>query len=459
MAVSVPSRSQVSLRATNHFRPNSEGKKTSRRAAGTIAGLALSLLLAISATELRTEGRDGLSVLFAALALCAACVVALKAVPHLVRKALRERWTLEYEFTREGAIYLLMTALIAIAAVNTGNNLLFMILAILLAGMLVSGVLSKAVLGGLSLDLALPEHVFAGEPVRAAMTIQNTKRIIPSFSLTVTASRRKIKKALGAGGSSAVLDRSILTAPVYAPFVPARGLVREEVELRFSRRGRYEDDGFEVSSKFPFSILRRKRIIASKRQILVLPPVQAASEVTATLPTARGDIDSLHKGQGADLYGLRNYQAGDPAKHVDWKATAKTQKLMVRQFTREDDRRLAIFFDPVVEELSGSARARFERAVELCARLAWQASEEGSLLQFTGGTLCTALAPASETVYPVLEELAVIEPTPSGGPKSKIAPEPLPPLLSSSADNLVIFTLRPEAFSAIPVHARVINPA
>lgn len=404
---------------------------------------------------MRADGRDLLSVLFAALALCAAGVVAVKAVPHLARKVLRERWAIEYEFTREGAIYLGITALIAIAAVNTGNNLLFMILAILLAGMLVSGVLSKAVLSGLRLELVLPEHIFAGEPIRAVITIQNKKRIIPSYSLTVSAGRRKRKKTPGTGTHKEDLGRSVLTVPAYAPFVPAHGFVREEVKLCFPRRGRYEDDGFEVSSKFPFSILRRKRALPSLRQILVLPPVKPAAASAITLPTLQGEIEGLEQGHGADLYGLRDYQAGDPAKHVDWKATAKTQKLMVRQFAREEDRRLAIFFDSAVGELTESARGRFERAVELCARLAWQASEEGSLLQFMGGTLKTPLRPASEIIYPVLEELAVITPILAGSPESGM--EPISPPPSPPADTLVIFTLRPAVFSSMS--ASVISPA
>lgn len=443
MAGSIPSRALASNRpASRHG------------AAGTIAGLALSLLLAVSSAGMRAQGHGLLSVLLAALALCTAGVVAVKAVPHLARRVLRERWSIEYEFTREGAIYLGMTALIAIAAVNTGNNLLFMILAILLAGMLVSGVLSKAVLSGLSMELALPEHVFAGEPARAVMTIQNTKRIIPSYSLTITAGRRRRRK-MAAGTSSADLDQRILAVPVYAPFVPARGLVREEVELCFPRRGRYEDDSFEVSSKFPFSILRRKRIIPAKRQILVLPPVKAGLESAAALPDMQGEVEGLEQGHGADLYGLREYQAGDPAKHVDWKATAKTQKLMVRQFAREEERRQAIFFDPVVEELTEYARGRFERAVERCAHLAWQASEEGSLLQFTGGTLKTPLAPAGEIIYTVLEELAVIAPVLASGAEYVFEPIPSPSALS--ANNLVVFTLRPAAFSAMT--ASVISPA
>lgn len=412
-------------------------------------GLAFSLLLAVSASMLRRQGRDGLSVILAAAALIAVGLMAAKVMPRLVRQTLRQRWELEYEITREGGVYLLITVLITIASVNTGNNLLFMILAILLAGMLVSGILSKAVLSGLKLDLALPEHVFAGETVHAAMTIQNSKRLVPSYSLTVTAGRRKKN-----GPGDAPQERNILTAPAYAPFVPARGKVRERVELRFPRRGLYQEDCFEVSSKFPFSILRRKRILQADHQILVLPSVEAARESGAARLLARGELESARKGQGADLYALRPYQDGDSARQVDWKATAKTQKLMVREFAREEERRLIIFFDAGIEEITDAARERFDRTIDHCARLVWQASKERLLLQFTGGGLRTPLSPAGEIVYAVLEELAVLEPVVACGSETE---QPAGLTDGSVESDLVIFTQRPARFSELQTNTRVMG--
>ncbi|HEV2418152.1 MAG TPA: DUF58 domain-containing protein [Terriglobia bacterium] len=450
MAVSIRARSLSPNLTSAPDRAQTDNPNAGWRGiAGTIMGLALSLLLAVSASTLRREGRDSLSVFLAAAALIVVGLMAVKVVPRLVRQTLRQRWELEYEITREGGVYLLITVLIIVASVNTGNNLLFMILAILLAGMLVSGILSKAVLSGLKLDLALPEHVFAGEAVRAEMTIQNAKRLFPSYSLTVTAGRRKKNRS-----GDAPQERNILTAPAYAPFVPARGRVRERVELRFPRRGLYQEDCFEVSSKFPFSILRRKRILQAGHQILVLPSVEAARESGAARLLARGDLEGARKGQGADLYALRAYQDGDSARQVDWKATAKTQKLMVREFAREEERRLTIFFDTTVEEITDAARERFERAINHCARFVWQASKEGLLLQFTGGALRTPLAPADEIVYAVLEELAVLEPVPARDSETGL----LMGLADGSVESdLVVFTQRPARFSEFQANAHVIG--
>ena len=74
--------------------------------------------------------------------------VAVTIVPALARRT-SLRWItyqVDYRLTRDGIIYLGAVFVLILAAVNTGNNLLFMILACLLAGILISGVLSRAVL-------------------------------------------------------------------------------------------------------------------------------------------------------------------------------------------------------------------------------------------------------------------------------------------------------------------------
>ena len=63
------------------------------------------------------------------------------------------------------------------------------------------------------------------------------------------------------------------------------------------------------------------------------------------LPLVRGDWESFVRGRGSDLYRIREYQPEDSARHVDWKATAKSGSLKVREFAREDERRLCIAFD------------------------------------------------------------------------------------------------------------------
>ena len=85
--------------------------------------------------------------------------------------------------TREGLCFTGAVVLLALAALNTGNNLLFVIVACMLAAILISGVLSHLVLSGMDLRLDLPEQIFAGQSARALARLTNRKHRMPSFSL------------------------------------------------------------------------------------------------------------------------------------------------------------------------------------------------------------------------------------------------------------------------------------
>ncbi|HET7840115.1 MAG TPA: DUF58 domain-containing protein [Terriglobia bacterium] len=371
--------------------------------------LALSFFLAVYSGVLNFSGRHGLGVLCAALSLVIVGVVAVKVVPYLARRTALERWMvkIEFEFTREGAVYLLIIAVIVVAALNTGNNLLFIILASLLAGILVSGILSHLVLSDLDLEFALPEHIFAGKPLLSRLTLRNLKWLMPSFSVTVTAQDKGTKKK---AGNKPGVARNILNEPVYIPYIPRRGSVTQHVELNFPRRGRYTQEGFRVSTKFPFGFLRKTREVPARHEILVLPDVQPTEEFYEILPLVSGEVESLFKGRGHDLYAIRDYQESDSARHVDWKATAKALALKVREFTREDERRLVLVFDSRISADNDKTLERFEKAVAFCACLAWHFYEIDAQMQFLSEGYESLMAPAHEIVYPALESLALIEP-------------------------------------------------
>ena len=94
-----------------------------------------------------------------AVALGLAGWVAITIVPALARRT-SLRWfvyQVDYRLTREGIIYLGAVFVLVLAAVNTGNNLLFMILACSLAGILISGILSRVVLTGVELKFDMPD--------------------------------------------------------------------------------------------------------------------------------------------------------------------------------------------------------------------------------------------------------------------------------------------------------------
>src|SRR4029077_17469543 len=162
-----------------------------------LVGLGLAFATALFSTVSRDAGNVWATVILASTSLILATMVGLVTVPYLTRRVAVERLreSFDYEVTRAGIVYALVTLLIGIAALNTGNNLLYIIVAAMLAAILVSGGVSAWVLRWLELDVRLPEHVFAGRPVAGRIVVRNLRRFLPSFPIGVISTRKKRKKS------------------------------------------------------------------------------------------------------------------------------------------------------------------------------------------------------------------------------------------------------------------------
>ncbi len=393
-----------------------------------IFALGGALFLAIYSGALAENGHFGLAGMCALTALALAGWVAFTIVPVLARRTPLQWLTyqIDYQVTREGLIYLAGIFVVGLAALNTGNNLMFMILSCLLAGVLISGLLSRTVLSGVDVRLELPEHIFAGRAILAIAELHNTKQTMPTFSVSlVSESKLPNKKSV-----QKVLP-NILSRPVYFPHVSARKTVRQDVELTFSSRGVYRQDAFGLRTKFPFGFIQKTRRVESGIEVIVYPATRASREFYEVLPMVTGELESYQRGRGHDLYAIRDYQYNDSARHVDWKASAKTGVLQVREYAREDERRVMLVFDPYRADPTQAAE-EFERAVTLCAGLAWHFSEMSSSMEFRSAGFATPRAPANEVIYDVLRYLASVAP---------LKPQPGRNFLDSLVDAQDIFKI------------------
>jgi uncharacterized protein (DUF58 family) len=369
----------------------------------SMAALAVAFVLALYSGAAARIGNLALASATAMSALLVAGWVGITLVPVLAKRTLRWiSYRMEYRLPLEGWIYIGGIVLVALAAINTGNNLLFLILACLIASILMSGILSSITLVGVELNLELPEHIFARQTVRGVVELRNEKETLPSFSLRVEGTKKKDAPA-------AVL----LATPVYFPYVPRRATVKQIVPLRFARRGLYRQEAFRIVTRFPFGFLQKARRLDSVSEALVYPSVDATPEFLEVLPGIQGAIESLAKGRGQDLYALRDYLPNDSARHVHWKASARLGSLMVREFAREDDTRVVLVLDPHSEAARTGASADekdlFERTVELCAAIAWSFHEGGALMEFRSASATVPMAAATENIFAVLRQLAVVE--------------------------------------------------
>jgi uncharacterized protein (DUF58 family) len=365
-----------------------------------IVGLVLAFGAALFSTVSRDSGNVWATVILASAALLLATIVGLTTVPYLARRVAitRVRDVLHYDVTRAGIIYITITLLIGIAALNTGNNLLYIVVAAMLSAILVSGIASAMVLRELELDIRLPEHVFAGRPVLGKIAVRNPRARIPAFSIRVVPSKVGNRKQWSLEPATFGVPprrppeqqwlrlrdwrvRRLVRKPtvpaifqglVYFPFVPPRQELAADLEMKFDRRGLYHQESFGLATRFPFAFLTKTRIVPLMRELIVYPPVLATDELLEVLPLITGEFESFVRGRGHDLYRIREYMPEDSARYLDWKATAKSGSLKLREFSCEDERKLRIVFDnPAPGAVSVEA---YERAVTLAASLAWHFS-------------------------------------------------------------------------------------
>jgi hypothetical protein len=228
---------------------------------------------------------------------------------------------------------------------------------------------------------------------------------------------RKLRR-ITVGEPSGVFHQS-----AYFPLIPPKAQLQADVKLTFRRRGRYQER-FSLSTRFPFAFLVKTRRVALARDVLVYPELTNSEDVVELLPVLSGKLEAYLRGRGADLYRIREYLPEDSARHVDWKATAKSGSLKVREFAREDERRLRLVFDnPAPGALPPHA---YERMVSLATSLAWRLTHEHVFLSFVSQEY-----EGTGDVFGFLQSMATI--VPKSGPS-------LLETLRGSTDYSVVFT-------------------
>jgi uncharacterized protein (DUF58 family) len=315
-----------------------------------------------------------------------------------LRAALLKR--IRYKITRGGVLFVLAIVMVGAAAVVSANNLLFLIMATMFSTLLVSGFISRLCLAGLELEFQLPEHIAASRSVPGKLVVRNRKLLLPSFSIHVAAIRDPGSPVLKSG--------------VYFPAIPASSELQETVEVRFPRRGTYRQNSFAFSTSFPFGFLEKTERVTLVREMLVYPPIDPQPGFDDLLAGISGEIETHYRGLGKDFYRIRPYEAFESARHVDWKATAHTGALQVREFAREQEQTVEMFLDRDVPPASDEW---FEHAVNCCCFLAWRLSSQGAGIHFRSQGAYLRL-PEDGDIYTILKYLALVYPQRGNAPEA-----------------------------------------
>src|SRR5688572_20122355 len=123
------------------------------------------------------------------MSLLIALLLTIFIVPPLARSARVEVANLDFPFepTSGGGVFLVIIIVVGFAAWNTGNNLLFLVFSLLCSTLFVGWIAARASLRDLTVSARFPDHIFAAEAAPVIVTLRNTKRVLPSFSILVEA--------------------------------------------------------------------------------------------------------------------------------------------------------------------------------------------------------------------------------------------------------------------------------
>jgi uncharacterized protein (DUF58 family) len=399
------------------------------------------LLLAGLTFYAHTVGEARLAGAAAIASLVFVLLILIFVVPPLARNASREasQMNLPFEFTSGGAMMLGLAVIVGFSAWNTGNNLLFLILSFILAAIVVAFFVGGYTLKKLDVKMRFPETIFAGEETHIFVSLTNRKRLVPSYSVVAEVRGKEREESVAADEMRAILPKFIADRLSRPPLIRRtldhfiRIPRNETIETRsahvFPTRGKFVIKDFEISTKFPFGFFRhRRRLPARETELVVFPNFVPVSQALDDLTLETGRLEATHRGIGQDLYSMREYRPMDDLRRVDWKATARSTQLTVREFSAEDDKRINIVLytrvpssfrgefklrDVIEAEQKGTniqRPERFENGVSTAAALLSYFTKEQAEIRLIIDDEVGEFGVGSRHLHDSLKRLAVVEP-------------------------------------------------
>lgn len=337
-----------------------------------------------------------------------------------VRSVVRRlrRWR-RIRFTAAGAIFLAGALAVGFAAINTGNNLLYLLLGAMLGATAVSGWVSEQTIRDVEVARRIPRGVPVGQEVTLRYTIRNRKRRMPCLGLE--------------------LREDGLPGAAFVPRIGPGQTVEARSASTFVRRGVYPLDTLTLATSFPFGFFRRERDLTVPGELIIWPrtdrrvdPPRAGVGRRATT----GAQPSPAPGPRGEFRGLRDYRQGDDARDIHWRSSARRTTPVIREYDRDASDTLWVCLD-----VAAGPGAAGEDAIEIAASLAARATADGRRHGLVAGGTVVEPGLGRGHLERVLETLARLD-------LAVDAPSPAPPV-DPSACVLVGTRPRPGAWADV----------
>jgi uncharacterized protein (DUF58 family) len=311
--------------------------------------------------------------------------------------------------TREGWWCLAVTVGLGVTAVNTGNNLTYLLDSMVMAVIIVSGALSEQSVRGVQVAPVLPDEIYAGTPCVVGARVRNTKRRRPSFSITLE--RPRTRGGLGVLRSEAPMSNGRLA------YIARLGPGEERLvtwEETLPRRGRHRLGGVRVTTRFPFGLFVKAARATGGDDVLVYPRRVPPPPALLRQASGVGSAPARRRGLGHDLHDLRAYRTGDDRRLIHWRVTARTGSLTVRELEAETAQDAWL----VLRDDGHGDRERLEQALAEAAAVASSILRRGARVGLAGPGIQVPLGQGAAHARRILTALALYERTDAASPLS-----------------------------------------
>lgn len=222
---------------------------------------------------------------------------------------------------RAGTVYIAISIVLGVVAVNSSNNLLYLTTAVLLGYMLASGIAGRRNICSASVAVAFPDEIYAQIPCAVSVQVTNKNRFVPLFLIEVGL-EKDYGKEQDYGGER-----------VFFPIVQPGQSATMTLFVTFSARGRRKIENIGLSSVYPFDFFVRYWPVDFKETVTVFPvPLRCDPEDVFARQEREHNNTSASSVAETDIVGVRPYAQGDSMKRIHWKSSARTGKLKTRLY-------------------------------------------------------------------------------------------------------------------------------
>ncbi len=291
--------------------------------------------------------------------------------------------------TKIGVSFLIFTIVIGFAAINTGNNALYIGLSCMLGCLLLSGMASKGGLKHLRVEFDSVHEAWAGRPAEGLLRIENRSRIWNVRDVILTSPE--------------------LATPLFLPIIDRRSQAIGAAAFLFHRRGIVQLKTLDLYTRYPFGFFLKKRRVPISGEVIVFPRLLDEEPGRERFRPIEGEQHlSNRPGPGTDIHSFRDYVRGDSLRHVYWKKSASLGRWIMKQTEIEAARAVQVVIDPYKPR--GVSEDEFERMVSEAATFIDDALRRGLEVMLSMPRV-KLRARTGEPANPIFRALALLEPS------------------------------------------------